>query len=97
MFKHWMEILYNDDNGYLYWLFHQNIFVSPEHYNKKAPQLDSSIDTVVNLIDLIDQPQGVHKIKTTLLSISLPKLYELQSLALESTMNLLNIELQPSF
>ena len=51
----------------------------------KALQLDSSIDTMVNLIDLIDQPQGVHKIKTTLFSISLPKLRELQSLALEST------------
>ena len=68
------------------------------HYNKKAPQLDSSIDTMVNLIDLIDQPQGVHKIKTTLFSISLPKFCELQSLALQTmTMNLLNIELQPSF
>ena len=52
---------------------------------QKSPQLDSSIDTMVNLIDLIDQPQGVHKIKTTLFSISLPKLCELQSLALEST------------
>ena len=40
---------------------------------------------MVNLIDLIDQPQGVHRIKTTLFSISLPKLRELQSLALEST------------
>ena len=40
---------------------------------------------MVNLIDLIDQPQGVHKIKATLFSISLPKLCELQSLALEST------------
>ena len=40
---------------------------------------------MVNLIDLIDQPQGVHKIKTALFSISLPKLRELQSLALEST------------
>ena len=55
------------------------------HYNKKTPQLDSSIDTLVNLIDSIDQPQGVHKIKTTLFSIFLPKLCELQSLALEST------------
>ena len=55
------------------------------HYNKKTPQLDSSIDTLVNLIDSIDQPQGVHKIKTTLFSISFPKLRELQSLALEST------------
>ena len=52
---------------------------------KKTPQLDSSIDTFVNLIDLIDQPQGVHKIKTTLFSISRPKLRELQSLAQEST------------
>ena len=34
---------------------------------------------------MIGQPQGVHKIKTTLFSISLPKLRELQSLALEST------------
>ena len=55
------------------------------HYNKKTPQLDSSIDTFINLIDSIDQPQGVHKIKTTLFSISLPKLRELQSLALEYT------------
>ena len=55
------------------------------HYNKKPPQLDSSIDTFVNLIDSIDQPQGVHKIKTTLFSISLPKLCELQSLTQEST------------
>ena len=33
----------------------------------------------------IDQPQVVHNIKTTLFSISLQKLRELQSLALEST------------
>ena len=52
---------------------------------QKTPQVDSSIDTLVNLIDSIDQPEGVHKIKTTLFSISLPKLRELQSLALEST------------
>ena len=58
-----------------------------QHYNKKTPQLDSSIDTFINLIDSIDQPQGVHKIKTTLFSISLPKLRELQSFALESTNN----------
>ena len=55
------------------------------NYNKRTPQLDSSIDTFVNLIDSIDQPQGVHKIKTTLSSISLPKWRELQSLAQEST------------
>ena len=52
---------------------------------QKTPQLDSIIDTFVNLIDSIDQPQGVHKLKTTLFSISLPKLRELQSLAQEST------------
>ena len=55
------------------------------HYNKRTPQLDSSIDTYVNLIDSIDQPQSVHKIKTMLFSISTPKLRELQSLAQEST------------
>ena len=52
---------------------------------KKTPQLDSSIDTFVNLVDSIDQSQGVHKIKATLFLISLPKLRELQSLAQEST------------
>ena len=43
------------------------------------------IDAYVNLIDSIDQPQGVHKAKTLLFSISLPKLSELQSLAQEFT------------
>ena len=52
---------------------------------KKPPQLDSSLDTFINFIDSIDQPQGVHKINTTLFSISLPKLCELQSLGLEFT------------
>ena len=56
---------------------------------QKTPQLDSSLDssldTSVNLIDSVDQPQGVHKNKTTLFSITLPTLRELQSLALEST------------
>ena len=56
------------------------------HYNKKNSSARfEHIDTSVNLIDSIDQKQGVHKIKTTLFSISLPKLRELQSLALEST------------
>ena len=55
------------------------------HYNKRTPQLDSNIDTYVNIIDSIDQPQGAHKIKTMLFSVSLPKLRELQSLAQEST------------
>ena len=38
---------------------------------KKTPQLNSSMDTFVNLSDSIDQRQGVHKIKTALFSISL--------------------------
>ena len=42
----------------------------------KTPQLDSSIYTFINLI----QPQGVHKIETTLFSISLPKSRELNHL-----------------
>ena len=72
------------------------------HYNRKTPQLDSRVDIFVNLIDSIDQPQDVHKIKTTLFSISLPNVRELQLLALEfhklyMTMNLLSTELQPSF
>ena len=52
---------------------------------QKTPQLDSSINTYVNLVDSVGKPQGVHKIKTTLFSISLPKLRELQSLAQGST------------
>ena len=45
---------------------------------QKTPQLDSGTCTYLNLIDLTDQPKGVHKIKTTPFSISLPKLRELQ-------------------
>ena len=26
MFKHWIEILHEHDNGYLDWLFNQNVF-----------------------------------------------------------------------
>ena len=52
---------------------------------KETPQLDSSIDTFINLIDSIDQPQGVQKINTTVFFVPLPKLCELQSLTLEST------------
>ena len=50
------------------------------HYNKKAPQPESSTDALITLIDMcmIDQPEGVHKIKTHLFSISLPQLSSLQ-------------------
>ena len=36
-------------------------------------------------MDMIDQPEGVHKIKTHLFSMSLPQLSSLQEIALEST------------
>ena len=41
----------------------------------------------IDLIDSIDQSQGIHKIKTALFSIFLPKLRDLQSLELEATNN----------
>ena len=56
-----------------------------EHRQQKTPQLDSSIGSYVNLIDSIDQPQGVHKMKTTIFSTFLPELRQLQSLVQEST------------
>ena len=51
------------------------------HYNKKAPKPKSSIDALITLIDMIDQPKGVHKIKTHLFSMSLPQLSSLQEIA----------------
>ena len=54
-------------------------------YNKKAPQPESSIDALITLIDMVNQPEGVHKIKTHLFSMSLPQLSSLQEIALEST------------
>ena len=36
-------------------------------------------------MDMIDQPEGVHKTKTHLFSVSLPQLSSLQEIALEST------------
>ena len=46
-------------------------------HHKKNPPL-------VDLVDMIDQSEGVHKINTILFSISLPQLRVLQELALES-------------
>ena len=51
------------------------------HYNKKAPQPESNTDALITLIDMIDQPEGVHKIKTHLFSMSLPQLSSLQEIA----------------
>ena len=55
------------------------------HYNKMAPHPESSIDALITLIDMIDQPEGVHKIKTHLFSMSLSQLPSLQEIALDST------------
>ena len=53
---------------------------------KRAPQPESSIDALITLIDMIDQPKGVHKIKTHLFSMLLPQLSSLQERkALECT------------
>ena len=55
------------------------------HYNKRAPQPDVTMNTLVDLVDMIEKPEGVHKINTKLFSISFPQLRHLQELALEST------------
>ena len=43
------------------------------------------MNTLVDLVDMIENPEGVHKIKTKLFSVSFPQLCCLQELALEST------------
>ena len=55
------------------------------HHNKRAPQPDVAMRTLVDLVDMIEKPEGVHKINTKLFSISFPQLRGLQELALEST------------
>ena len=54
-------------------------------YNKRAPQPDVTMSTLVDLVDVTEKPEGVHKINTKLFSISFPQLRCLQELALEST------------
>ena len=54
-------------------------------YNERAPQPDITMSTLVDLVDMIEKPEGVHKINTKLFSISFPQLRCLQELALEST------------
>ena len=54
------------------------------HY-KRAPQPDVTMSTLVDLVDMIEKPEGVHKINTKLFPISFPQLRHLQELALEST------------
>ena len=55
------------------------------HYNKRAHQPDVAMSTLVDLVDMIEKPEGVHKINTKLFSISFPQLRGLQELAPEST------------
>ena len=55
------------------------------HYNKRDLQPDVTMSTLVDLVDMIEKPEGVHKINTKLFSISFPQLCCLQELALEST------------
>ena len=43
------------------------------------------MNTLVDLVDTIEKPEGVHKINTKLFSVSFPQLRCLQELALEST------------
>ena len=43
------------------------------------------MSTLVDLVDMIEKPEGVHKINTKLFSISFPQLRCLQELALDST------------
>ena len=70
------------------------------HYNKRTPQLDSSIDIYVNLIDLINQPQGVINLKqrySLFPSHNYVNYNHLPKNPQTLTMNLLSIELQPLF
>ena len=51
----------------------------------RAPQPDAAMSTLVDLVDMTEKAEGVHKINTKLFSISFPQLRGLQELALEST------------
>ena len=55
------------------------------HYNKRAPQPDITMSTLVALVDMIEKPEGLHNNNIKLFSISIPQLRSLQELALEST------------
>ena len=39
------------------------------HYNKRAPQPDVAMSTLVDLVDMTEKPEGVHKINTKLFAI----------------------------
>ena len=60
----------------IYSLFNQQPRRERSHgkrcYNKKATQPDITMSTLVDLVDMIEKPEGVHKINTKLFSISFP-------------------------
>ena len=58
----------------VYALFNNLNIRGRKDHMENTPQPNSSIDAVIALIDVIDQPKGVHKIKTHLFSMSLPQL-----------------------
>ena len=43
------------------------------------------MSTLVDIVDIIEKPEGVHNINTRLFAISFPQLLALQELGLEST------------
>ena len=51
---------------------------------EKPPQPESSMNTLVDLLDMIDQPECEHKINSILFSVSFLQLRVLQKLALKS-------------
>ena len=53
--------------------------------NKRAPQRDVTMSTLVDLVDNTERSEGVHNISTKLFSVSFSQLPSLQQLALEST------------
>ena len=55
------------------------------HHNKRAPQPDVTMSSLIDLVDIIEKPEGVHNINTKLFSILFPQLHSLQEFALEST------------
>ena len=44
------------------------------HYSKRAPQPAVTMSTLVDLVDMIEKPEGVNKINTKLFSISFTQL-----------------------
>ena len=54
------------------------------HYNKRAPQPNVRMSTLLDLVDMIDNPEGIHNIIIFFFHF-IPQLRSLQELALEST------------